>query len=292
MTSGGRQHQRGQRMPLRVSLTLAAALSAFGASYFLTRRLRRRKTQSEALREGPTHLLNAENLGKYICVKGKVDCLEGEVGGEALLTSPLSGVKCVMYEKITYKLVENRTERTTAGTVHQPFSVGSILKNSGAGCLSAMKLKRREETTVGWVEISRLEASSTNICIRNDEGTLIYVDLSGAEFFALEAISETLDAAGNIKVVEKVLQPGVDLVLCGELQLHGSAYAMQRSRPRSMLDLKTSSIDRPFLASLKSVEAVLHDVERGGRFFLWGASGSFIIGLYKSWETSKLLLSL
>ncbi|CAN0247722.1 unnamed protein product, partial [Discosporangium mesarthrocarpum] len=85
----------------------------------------------------------------------------------------------------------------------------------------------------------------------------------------------------------QVLPVGAQMVVLGEVaeddtggsRVAASNVVLQKATPRSILDIKTTSILRPFTVSTKTEQELIQEIERSARYYFWGAMLSIASGL-------------
>ncbi|CAM9246581.1 unnamed protein product [Ectocarpus sp. 12 AP-2014] len=287
-------------------LAVTASTGSLSLGYFLVRRFRRRLNQSKALRAGRVSRPDAASLavGDYVRVRGTVSA------GARTLESPMKRVPCVSYRVNVVRVVDSRTAKKKASVGGIWGVLGGIASVVPWLCSFAataqvdtekwdtvyQAISSRGETVEFFLDdhdsIADLEAVAQ--AGTGKRRPRVRVDLAGAEFFAMEQVASEFEAekaTGKVssrtqlgyRTTEEVLAVGSRLIVLGEVgdDPEGAEgdVVLRKAAPSSILDLKTTSISRPFVASIKSEQGLLQEIERSGRIYFWLALPSVAVGL-------------
>ncbi|CAM9439849.1 unnamed protein product [Choristocarpus tenellus] len=286
-----------QSLKLRTrALSAVLSTVCLSAGYVLLRRFRRRLNQSKKLRQDRRSPVDASRLipGSYIWLRGKVAvgdrCLKSPLKGVPCVAYRLTKIRVVDSR------TSNRKDTASgflsvAGRVSQlvPY-FSSMSASSQVNTESWKAVHQRLSTSEESVEVF-LEPDQQ---IR-DPGTAVgnlsmhpsgrvRLDLAGAEFFTLDKVAEEFtpdpvlpgrdEGSRNqlgYRTVEEVLAVGTHVVVLGEVSEDEEAIdantdgsgpsamrmVVQRSTPKSILDLKTTSITRSFVVTTNTEQALL-----------------------------------
>eukprot|EP00611_Tribonema_gayanum_P001407 TRINITY_DN1101_c0_g4_i1.p1 TRINITY_DN1101_c0_g4~~TRINITY_DN1101_c0_g4_i1.p1 ORF type:complete len:332 (+),score=106.41 TRINITY_DN1101_c0_g4_i1:196-1191(+) len=280
-----------------VIVPLVFSATALGAAQWIMRRVRRRMRQSRMLRNGERVPIDPAVLkvGDYVT-------LRGVVGADEALTSPGQGVQCVRYIRRKVRVIDQRMGRTTntqsvhgygARTVSSLF--GAIVSSMGGllgGGLSLSRKTERDEWGMETQELSRQEGTARRMTLSGARGS-IALDLSGAEFLELETVQDDFENSQDVgsdgrrtlgyRTTEEVLRVGASMIVIGEIGLTDhdgqETLVIRSSMPKNMLDIKTQSVARPFVASPLSESDLLNRIERAGRIYFWCAVPALVTGV-------------
>ncbi|CAM9502997.1 unnamed protein product [Ectocarpus fasciculatus] len=281
-------------------LAVTASTGSLSLGYFLVRRFRRRLNQSRALRAGRVSRPDAASLavGDYVRVRGTVSA------GARTLESPMKRVACVSYRVNVVRVVDSRTAKKKASVLGGIASVVPWLCSFGGKAQVDTEkwdtvyqpISSRGETVEIFLDdhdsIANLEAVAQ--AGTGKRRPRVRVDLAGAEFYSMEEVASEFEAEKatgknstrtqlGYRTTEEVLAVGSRLIVLGEVgeDPEGAEgdVVLRKAAPSSILDLKTASISRPFVASIKSEQGLLQEIERSGRIYFWLALPSVAVGL-------------
>ncbi|KAG5175451.1 hypothetical protein JKP88DRAFT_351469 [Tribonema minus] len=270
--------------------------------------------QSRMLRNGERVPIDPAVLkvGDYVT-------LRGVVGADEALTSPGQAVQCVRYIRRKVRVIDQRMGRTTntqsvhgygAHTVSSLF--GAIVSSMGGllgGGLSVSRKTERDEWGMETQELSRQEGTARRMTLSGARGSIV-LDLSGAEYLELETVQDDFENSQDVgsdgrrtlgyrtteedvgsdgrhtlghRTTEEVLRVGASMIVIGEIGLTDhdgqETLVIRSSMPKNMLDIKTQSVARPFVASPLSESDLLNRIERAGRIYFWCAVPALVTGV-------------
>eukprot|EP00752_Nemacystus_decipiens_P006780 g6089.t1 len=295
---------RGPSNKSMAVVAVTTSASSLSVGYWLIRRFRRRLNQSKALRGGVSHPDAASlTVGDYVRLRGTVSA------GSRVLESPMKGVSCVAYRVKVVRVVDSRTAKKKASVTGIWGVLGAMASVIPWLCSFAttaqvdtekwdtvyQAISSRGETVEIFLEeteanpISNLEAVATG-----KRRPRVRVDLAGAEFFSMEEVAEEFKAETvtgqassrtqlGYRTTEEVLAVGSRLIVLGEVGEDPEGLAgdviLRKAAPSSILDLKTTSISKPFVVSTKTEQGLLHEIERSGRVYFWLSLPTVTVGL-------------
>lgn len=254
--------------------------------------------QSEMLRASENHRpLDPAKLtaGQYVVLHGKVESKDP-------LLSPDKGVACVKFVHKKLRVVDQRTAATTwthavkggAGRGFVSFLSNLPILNMFVGGVSTQRESKKEQWGLSYQEVASQEGTARVVLLTGPNSQTIALDLSEAEFLQLETVLEGFEPAADsigsdgrralgFKTIEQVLRTGAELTVIGEIGktfVDGEEMLIIRaSTPKNLLDIKTRSVSRPFVASPLSDAELLHKIERAGRIYFWSAMPALISGI-------------
>lgn len=281
---------------LWVPLTIVA-VGSLSVGYILVRRVRRRYRQSQVLRQAEYHNtadFSALVPGTYVMLKGRVET-------ETPLLSPIKCIPCVQYETVKLRVVDQRTSAVTRSFVGKIPVIGFLFGYGvdalwGIGAYLGFTSEIKQENWgMDFQEVSRSAGTAQGLRLVSGDKSII-LDVSGAEMLELEVVCGEFERhieeglqdgrrAIGYKTVEKVLKVGTPLIVLGDIGTVADEDGEEKLIVRApvaqhMLDIKTSSILKPFVVTAMTESELLRTVEHSGRLYFWSAVPCLTIGAY------------